>query len=144
MSCCSSSCGYRAVQEGDGWEGYRFLSHRTTEAQHGWVEGPSQPPAPPCRGLAAPQLRLPRAHPWPGAPPGMGTHSSGQQCRGITALWVKSFFLTSNLNLLSFSLKPFLFVLPLSDCIKSHSPSCLPVPFEYWKTTVRCPWKFFP
>lgn len=37
----------------------------------------------PC-GL--PQSRLIRAHPWPLAPPGMGTHSSGQQCQHITTL----------------------------------------------------------
>lgn len=36
------------------------------------LEGTSQPQ--PCRGLAAPQLRLPRAPPRRGAPPGMGTH----------------------------------------------------------------------
>jgi len=33
-----------------------------------------------------PQFRLPKAHPWPWAPPGMGHHSSGQQCQSLTAL----------------------------------------------------------
>ena len=45
--------------------------------------------------------------PWPWAPPGMGhPHLSGQ-CHDLTALWVKNFLLTSNLNLPSLSLKPF-------------------------------------
>ena len=52
-----------------------------------------------------------------------GTHSfSGQLCQGLTAFWVKNFFLTSDLNLSSLSLKPFPFVtirLPVSS---SHVP----------------------
>ena len=41
---------------------------------------------------------------------GWGTHISGQLCQGPTA-W-KNFFLTSNLNFPSFSLKPLPLVLP--------------------------------
>ena len=62
-------------------------------------------------GWAAPhQLSCPGPHPaWPWVPPGMGHHSfSGQLCQRLTALWVKNFHLTANLNLPSFSLKPFL------------------------------------
>ena len=43
----------------------------------------------------------------------MGTHSSGQQCQGLTTLMENSFFQMSYLNLHSFSLKPFPFVLSL-------------------------------
>ena len=52
---------------------------------------------PACHGLCAPQLRLPRAHPRPRAPPGMRQHSSGQ-CRGPTALWGTHFSFLSNLH----------------------------------------------
>ena len=41
-------------------------NHRITQ----WLAGTPQPH--PCHGLGAPQLRLPRAHPQPGAPPAMG------------------------------------------------------------------------
>ena len=48
-----------------------LTEHRIT-AWLGW-KGPQIPRPHPCRGLVAPhQLRLPRAHPWPWAPPGMG------------------------------------------------------------------------
>lgn len=47
------------------------LHHRITEWL-GW-KGPYSPPCPnPCCVLAAPQLRLPRAQPWPWVPIGMG------------------------------------------------------------------------
>ena len=55
------------------------------------LEGTPRPH--PCRGLIAPQ---PRAHPQP--QDGWGTRSSGQCC-SLTALWVKNFLLTSDLNL---------------------------------------------
>jgi len=66
------------------------------------------------------QLRLPKA------PSNLalstsrdGHHSfSGHLCQCFTTLWVKNFFLTNNLNLSSFSLKPLLLVLSLSDCVK--------------------------
>jgi len=44
--------------------------------------------------------------------------TSGQLCQSLTALWVESFLLTSNLNIPSFSLKPFHLVLLLSDCVR--------------------------
>jgi len=49
------------------------------------------------------------------------------QC--LTTLWVKKFFLTSNLNLPYFSLKSFNLILSLSDCVKSWFSSCKPVSF---------------
>jgi len=42
----------------------------------------------------------------------------------LTTLWVKKFFLTSKLNLPSFSLEPFPLVQSLLDGVKSWSPSC--------------------
>ena len=60
------------------------------------------------------------------------------QC--ITTLWVKNFLLISNLNLPCPSWKPFPLVLSLSTLINSCSPSCLYVPFKYWKATMRSPW----
>ena len=52
-------------------------------------------------------------------PPGMGHHSfSGQLWQSLTALQVKNFFLTSNLNFLSFSLNPLPLVLSLPTCEK--------------------------
>ena len=45
--------------------------------------------------------------------------SRGSLCLSIH--WVKNFFLTSNLNFPSFSLKLFILVWSLSDYIKSHS-----------------------
>ena len=51
---------------------------------------------------------------------GRGIHSlSGQLFQHLTTLKVKSFPLTSNLNLPSFNLKPFLLVLLLSTLSKS-------------------------
>ena len=84
-------------------------------------------PVPPCAvGRAAPQqLSCPGPHPtWSWAPPGMGPYSfSGQLCQRLTSLWVKNFPLTSNLNLSSFIIKLFHFVLPLLNNVKSWSPS---------------------
>ena len=70
---------FKIIQPWKGWVGRDLKDHRTTEWL-GW-KGPPSPQPYPCRGLAAPQLR---AHPWPGAPPGMGHHSS-EQCHGLTA-----------------------------------------------------------
>jgi len=84
-----------------------------------WVPTPYLPPA---MGRAAPhQLRLPRA------PSNLalstsrdGHHSfSGQLCQHLSALWVKNVLLTSNLNLLSSSLKPLLLILLLHTLVKS-------------------------
>ena len=56
---------------------------------------------------------------------------SEQLCQCLTALRVKKFFLISNLSLLSSSLKSFLLVLSLFDCIKYPlSHSCLYTPFK--------------
>ena len=66
-------------------------------------------PTPAAGGLPPTSSGCPGPHPtWPWAPPGMGHHSfSGQLCQHLTALWGMNFSLTSNLNLSSFSLKPF-------------------------------------
>jgi len=53
---------------------------------------------------------------------GAPTASLGNLFQYLTPLWVKNFFLTSNLNLLSFSLKLFPLALLLSDHVKSLSP----------------------
>jgi len=98
----------------------------------------------PCHGLVAThQIRLPR--PLSNlvlntSRDGASTASLGSLCQGLTALWVKSFFLPSNVNLPSLSLKPLPLVLSLSDCVKCQFPSCLWAPFKYWKAAVRSPW----
>jgi len=91
--------------------------------------------------VATQWIRLLRASIQPGLEhlQGWGICSSGQLCQCLTTIWVKDFFLTSSLNLLSFSLKPFHLVLTLSDHVKSQSPCCLIVPFKYWKTTIMSP-----
>mgnify|MGYP001855329352 CR=1 FL=1 len=58
---------------------------------------------------------------------------SGQLCHCLTALLVKNFFLKSNLNLPSFTLKPLPLVLSVLDHVQSWSPSS----FKYWKAVVR-------
>jgi len=65
----------------------------------------------------------PGPHPtWPWMPPGMGHHSfSGQLWQSLTALQVKNFFLTSNLNFLSFSLNPLPLVLTGQHVTGQHS-----------------------
>ena len=75
------------------------------------LEGTSRPH--PCPGLGAP--------PWPGAPPGMGHPQLWAAVQHLTAS--ENFLLTSDLNLLSFSSKPFPLVLSLSNHMKSQ-PSC--------------------
>ena len=71
---------------------------------------------------------------------GWGIHSLlGQPIQCITTLWVKNFFLISNLNLPCLSLKPFPLALSPSTLVNSHTPSCLYAPFKYWKATMRSP-----
>jgi len=57
---------------------------------------------------------------------GAATASLGNPGQGLTTLTVKNFFLTSNLNLTSFSLKPLPLVLSL--LVKSPSPAVLQAP----------------
>lgn len=77
----------------------------------------------------------PQPLPWAGCPgptqPSLG-HCQGQtstalgsSARASPALCMKNFFLTSDLNLPSFSLKPLPLVLSLSGHVKSRSLSCL-------------------
>ena len=79
----------------------------------------------PCRGLVAPhQLRLPKIP----SSLALGTSRDGAptaQGSSARATFVaKNFHLAPNLDLLSFSLKPFPLVLSLSACVQSCSPSC--------------------
>ena len=70
---------------------------------------------------------------------GAFTASLGNLFQCVATLWVKIFFLISNLNVPCLSLKPFLLVLSLSTLINSHSAPCLFAPFKYWKATMRSP-----
>ena len=56
---------------------------------------------------------------------GASTASLGNLFQCLTTLPVKNFFLTSNLNLPSFSLKPLRLVLLLHGLVKSPSPAFL-------------------
>jgi len=94
-----------------------------------WLEGTSkpiqfQPPCPWLAGLPPSSSGCPGPRPtYPWMPQGWSNHSfSGQLCQDLTALWVKNFFLISNRNLPSFSLKPLFLVLPVSDHIKVGLP----------------------
>ena len=53
------------------------------------------------------------------------TAALGSLFQHLTTLLEKNFFLTSNLNLPSFSLKPFPLLLSPSTCVKSWFPTCL-------------------
>ena len=64
-------------------------SLQITQLQNGWVGRDPQPH--PCRGLVAPQLRLPRAPPQPRAPPGMGHPQLQAAVLGLHRLQVKDF-----------------------------------------------------
>jgi len=70
---------------------------------------------------------------------GESTTSLGNLCQCFIALSVKNFFLVSNLNLPSFSLKPLPLVLSLHALVKSPSPAFLQAPFKYWKAAIRSP-----
>ncbi|KAK4828311.1 hypothetical protein QYF61_025323 [Mycteria americana] len=79
-----------------------------------------------------------KPHPtWPQTLPGMGhTQLLWATCSSVSPpSLVKNFFLISNLNLPSFSLKPLSLILSLHFLIKSPSPA-----FLYWKASRRSPW----
>ena len=77
---------------------------------------------------------------WPRVSPGMWHPTSlSNLCQCITALAVKNFFLISQQNLPSFSLKPFPLVMSQQILLKSLSPSFLFLPFRYWKAALRSP-----
>jgi len=96
-----------------------------------WVEGTLKPtqiqPILPWAGLPLTSWSCPWTHPtWPWVPSGMGhPQLSGQLCQCLTILHIKNIFLTSNLTLSSFRLKPFPHVLSLTDCVKRWSTTCL-------------------
>lgn len=71
---------------------------------------------------------------------GTSTSSLGNVCRCLTILSVKYFPLNSDLNCTPFSLKPLLLVLPLSDCVKSHSIFLISF-LKYWKSARTYLWK---
>ena len=56
---------------------------------------------------------------------GASAASLGNLFQGLTTFTVKNFFLTSNLNLPSFGLKPLPLVLSLHALVKSPSPAFL-------------------
>ena len=69
-----------------------------------------------------------------------GTHNLlGNLFQYVTTLCVKCFLLISNLNIPCLSWKPSPLVLSLSALINSCSPSCLYVPFKYWKAAMKSP-----
>lgn len=77
-----------------------------------------------------------RSHPtWPSTLSGMWHLQPlpGNLFQCLTTLWESTFFLTSNLNLHSLSLKPLSHVVSLHIHIKSPSPSLLDAPFRHWK-----------
>jgi len=69
---------------------------------------------------------------------GAATASLGSLGQGLPTLTVKDFFLTSNLNLLSFSLKPLPLVLSLHALVKSPSPA-LSQPHQVLAAALRTP-----
>lgn len=84
----------------------------------------------------------PEPHPlWLWGPPRMGHPClSGQQCQSLIPLCAKNFLLSSNLTFPSFSLKPLLLFLSLSDYVKSQSLSCLKALFKYGNAAMRSSW----
>ena len=94
----------------------------------------------PCHGQRYPPIRscCSKHHPvWAWTP--LSTTCLGNLFEYLTTLTVKNLFLISNLNLLSFSLKPIPLVLSPHSLITSTSSSFLQAPFKYWKATKRCP-----
>ena len=61
---------------------------------------------------------------------GASTASLGNLCQCLTTLSIKHFFLMSNQNLSSFSVKPFPLVLSQQTLLKSLSPSFLQPPLD--------------
>jgi len=71
---------------------------------------------------------------------GASTISLGNLCQGFTTLIIKNVFLTSSLNLPSFSLKPSPLVPSQLALLKSLSPSFPQAPFQHWKAAISSPW----
>jgi len=86
------------------------------------------------RVLKAPSsLALNSAREWAATAP------LGSLGQGLNTLRVKNFFLTPNLNLPSFSLKPSPLVLASHALAKSPSPALLQAPSGTGKAVIRCP-----
>ena len=68
---------------------------------------------------------------------GASTTSLDNLLQCVITLYVKNFFLISNLNLPCLSLRPFPLVLSVSTLV--NSSSCSYAPFKYWKATMRSP-----
>lgn len=90
-----------------------------------------------CTANCKQRITLPRAP--SNMVQGCGIHSAlGSPCQGLAALIVKNFFLVSNLNLSSCSLKTSFLFLPLHSLIES--PSSFTVgPYRYWNAPPRSP-----
>ena len=73
---------------------------------------------------------------------GASTTSLGKLLQCVTTLCVKNFLQISNLNYPCLSLRPFSFVLSLSNLVNWCTTSCLYVPFKYWKAAMRFHWSF--
>ena len=82
----------------------------------------------PCHGLGTPTSSgCPGSiQPGLGHLQGWGTHSSGQQCQGLTTLWVKNLFLTSNLDVLSCTFHKWLLKATQCLCSLSSKELCPP------------------
>jgi len=104
---------HRIMESYNSWSWTELKVHSVPTPCHGQRQ---HPPAQAAQGPI--QLTL-----W--APPGMDPASLGSLCQCLTTLWVKNFFLTSNLNFSSFSLKPFPLVLSLADHAKKSVPLLL-------------------
>jgi len=87
-------------------------------------------------------LRAPSHLAWNGSRDGASPISLGSLGQGLTTLSMNKFFLSSSLNLPSFSLKPSPLVLSLQALLKSLSPAFLQGPFIFWKATLRPPWSW--
>ena len=120
------------------------MIYLTTE----WLElkGPQSPRCcNPCRGQGCPPpAQAARGPIQPGLerPQGWGTTASLGSCASASPPSEERISpLTSNLNLSSFSLKPFpLSYLKRETKASPGPPSCLEAPLEFWKAEMRSPW----
>ena len=98
-----------------GWFGFEGTLKPPQPQPLPWARMP--PTSSGCPGLIQPGL---------GHLQGWGTHSSGQQCQGLTTLWVKNLFLTSNLDVLSCTFHKWLLKATQCLCSLSSKELCPP------------------